>query len=278
MMKRLYFIFHTSYFIPIVLFCKKTIMKLLGLIGYPLGHSFSKPYFNNKFTQLGIANEWYYESFSIENIEKLHDILRGYPELVGLNVTIPYKQSVMPFIHKFDETAIEIGAVNCIRIENNQLTGYNTDAYGFEKSLLGLINTPNMESLLNLKLKALILGTGGASKAVAYVLKKWYIPFHFVSRSRSKTTLSYDDVDAEMMSTHQLVVNTTPLGTSPNTEGCAPLPYKFIGKQHFLYDLVYNPETTAFMKRGLAQGAKAKSGLDMLYFQAEKGWEIWNEK
>lgn len=251
-------------------------MKLLGLIGYPLGHSFSKPYFNNKFAELGLASEWYYETFSIENIEKLHDILRGHPELVGLNVTIPYKQAVMPFLDKLDETASEIGAVNCIHIKNGVLTGYNTDAYGFEKSLLGLIQASDLESLLNLELKALILGTGGASKAVAYVLKKLHIPFHYVSRTRSDNALAYEDVNEEIMSTHRLIINGSPLGMSPNTEGCPPLPYEHIGNQHFLYDLIYNPEVTTFMQRGLAQGAKAKSGLDMLHFQAEKGWEIWN--
>jgi shikimate dehydrogenase len=253
-------------------------MKYLGLIGYPLGHSFSKSYFNTKFAQLGIEKEWYYETFSIENIEKLTDILRGYPNLVGLNVTIPYKQAVLPFLDKLDETAAEIGAVNCIRFEKGKLIGYNTDVYGFEKSLLGLLNTPDLETLLNLNLKALILGTGGASKAVLYVLKKWHIPVHYVSRTRSDTSLSYEDIDAEMMHSHHLIVNTTPLGMSPNTEGCPPLPYEHIGNQHFLYDLVYNPETTEFMKRGIAQGAKVKNGLDMLIFQAEKGWKIWNQK
>jgi shikimate dehydrogenase len=249
-------------------------MKYLGLIGYPLGHSFSKPYFNNKFEALGIANEWYYETFSIENIEKLVDILRGYPTLVGLNVTIPYKLTVMSFLDKLDETAAQIGAVNCIRIENGQLTGYNTDAFGFEKSLLGLI--PDLETQCQNNLKALILGTGGASKATAYILKKWRIPFQYVSRTRSETTVSYDDLDANIMKTHRLIINGTPLGMSPNTEGYPPLPYEYIDNQHFLYDLIYNPEITEFMKRGMAQGAKAKSGLDMLHFQAEKGWEIWN--
>jgi shikimate dehydrogenase len=251
-------------------------MKLLGLLGYPLGHSFSKPYFNNKFAELGLTSEWYYESFSIPDIEKLHDILREHPNLVGLNVTIPYKQAVMPFVDKFDETASEIGAVNCIRIKDGVLTGYNTDAYGFEKSLLGLINVPDLESLLHLNLKGLILGTGGASKAVAYVLKKLHIPFHYVSRTRSDTSLAYEDVDADVLATHHLIINCSPLGMSPNTEGCPPLLYEHIGNQHFLYDLVYNPEVTTFLKRGLAHGAKAKNGLDMLHFQAEKGWEIWN--
>ncbi len=252
-------------------------MKLLGLIGYPLSHSFSKPYFNKKFAEMGLSDEWHYESFAIENIEKLSDILRGHPELVGLNVTIPYKQAVMPFIDTFDESAAEIGAVNCIDIRNGHMKGYNTDAYGFEKSVLGLLNTPNLERLLNLNLKALILGTGGASKAVAYTLKKWHIPFQYVSRTRSETSLSYDDMDEKIITSHRLIVNTTPLGMSPNTDGCPPLPYEFIGNQHFMYDLVYNPTITQFLKRGLDNGANAKNGLDMLYFQAERGWEIWNQ-
>ena len=198
-------------------------------------------------------------------------------ELIGLNVTIPYKQAVLPFIDTFDESAAEIGAVNCIDMRNGQMKGYNTDAYGFEKSVLGLLNTPNLETLLNLNLKALVLGTGGASKAIAYVLKKWHIPFHYVSRTRSETSLSYEDIDEKIMTTHRLIVNTTPLGMSPNTEGCPPLPYKYIGNQHFLYDLVYNPAITQFLKRGLDNGANGKNGLDMLYFQAERGWEIWNQ-
>ena len=251
-------------------------MKLLALIGYPLGHSFSKPYFNKKFAELGLSDAWYYDAFPIENIEKFVDLLRGYPELVGLNVTIPYKQTVMQYVDKLDETAAEIGAVNCIRIESGVLTGYNTDAYGFEQSLLGLINAPDLAHFQALNLKALILGTGGSSKAVAYVLKKLNIPFQYVSRTRSATSLAYDDIDETTIATHRLIVNCSPLGMSPNTEGCPQLPYESIDNQHFLYDLVYNPEVTTFLKRGLAQGAKVKNGLDMLHFQAERGWEIWN--
>ncbi|MBL7817480.1 MAG: shikimate dehydrogenase [Saprospiraceae bacterium] len=252
-------------------------MKHLGLIGYPLGHSFSKSYFNNKFKALGVDNEWFYDTYPIENIEKFTDLLKGQPDLVGLNVTIPYKQEVIPFVDKLDKSASEVGAINCIRIENGILVGYNTDVYGFEKSLIDMLVDGNIDTLPQLSLKALVLGTGGASKAVAYVMKKLNIPFHYVSRNRTPESLSYKDVNAEILATHHLIINGTPLGMSPNTEGCPPLPYENIGNQHFLYDLVYNPEVTEFMKRGIVQGAKVKNGYDMLLYQAEKGWEIWNQ-
>jgi shikimate dehydrogenase len=251
--------------------------NLLGLIGFPLTHSFSKKYFTQKFENEGLTHAWAYELWSIDNIEKLPEILRGYPQLIGLNVTIPYKESVMPHIQTFDITAQEVGAVNCIKITTQNgkqhLKGYNTDYYGFQKSLLGLLPEGDI-SVLNLK--ALILGTGGAAKAVAYALKTLNIPYQYVSRNAIKNGFSYDALTADIINDHRLIINTSPLGMSPNTEGYPPLPYEGIGNQHFMYDLVYNPETTTFMKRGTAQGAKAKSGLDMLYFQAEKGWEIWN--
>jgi shikimate dehydrogenase len=262
--------------------------NLLGLIGYPLTHSFSKKYFTQKFENEGLTHAWAYELWSIDSIEKLSEILsgneiltssglRGYPNLVGLNVTIPYKESVLPYIHELDITAQEIGAVNCIKITiqngKQHLKGYNTDYYGFQKSLLGLLPEGDI-SVLNLK--ALILGTGGAAKAVAYALKTLDIPYQYVSRKALDNGLSYEELTPSIIHEHRLIINTTPLGMTPNTEGYPPFPYEGIGNQHFMYDLVYNPETTAFMKRGIVQGAKAKSGLDMLYFQAEKGWEIWN--
>ncbi len=251
--------------------------NLLGLIGYPLTHSFSKKYFTQKFENEGLAHAWAYELWSIGSIEKLTEILRGYPNLIGLNVTIPYKESVMPYVHELDIMAKEVGAVNCIKITTKNgkqyLKGYNTDYYGFQKSLLGLLPEGDI-SILNLE--ALILGTGGAAKAVAYALKMLDIPYKYVSRKAMDNGLSYAELTADIINAHRLIINTTPLGMSPNTEGYPLLPYEGIGNQHFLYDLVYNPEMTAFMKRGIAQGAKAKSGLDMLYFQAEKGWEIWN--
>jgi shikimate dehydrogenase len=269
---------HQSFFI----FAKNKLFmsyskNLLGLIGYPLTHSFSKKYFTQKFENEGLMHEWAYELWSIDGIGKLPEILRGYPNLVGLNVTIPYKESVMPYVHELDITAREVGAVNCIKITilngKQHLKGYNTDYHGFQKSLLGLLPEGNIS---NLKLEALILGTGGAAKAVAYALKMLDIPYIYVSRKATNNGLSYAELTPNIISDHRLIINTTPLGMTPNTEGFPPLPYEDIGNQHFIYDLVYNPETTAFMKLGIAQGAKAKSGLDMLYFQAEKGWEIWN--
>jgi shikimate dehydrogenase len=247
--------------------------KLLGLIGYPLSHSFSKKYFTQKFENEVLTHEWEYELFPIDDIKKIAEILRGYPNLVGLNVTIPYKEQVMPYIDEFDEEAAKIGAVNCIKITEGRLKGFNTDVYGFEKSLLGLI-APKGENITHLK--ALVLGTGGVAKGVIYVLKKWGIAYKWVSRTRSEGILSYTDLTKDIIKAHSVIINTTPLGMSPNTEGCPPIPYKCIDNQHFMYDLVYNPELTTFMINGLEQGAKAKSGLDMLYFQAEKGWEIWN--
>jgi shikimate dehydrogenase len=277
-------------------------MKQLGLIGFPLTHSFSKRYFNEKFEKEGLAHDWYYELFSIENVRELPEILskgltseRG-GNFVGMNVTIPHKESVLPFMDELDETAQAVGAVNCIKISypNSKpyLKGFNTDYYGFQKSLLGLLEQKNKDVVElsspvcyaqefqdnNLKnLKALILGTGGAAKAVAYALKNLNIPYKYVSRKAFENGFTYIDLTEQLISEYHLLINTTPLGMSPNTEGCPDIPYEGIGNQHFMYDLVYNPEVTTFMKRGLEKGAKAKSGLDMLYFQAEKGWEIWNQ-
>ena len=255
-------------------------MKLLGLIGYPLSHSFSKKYFTQKFENEGLTHDWEYELFPIESIEQLPDLLRGHPDFVGLNVTIPYKESVMYWLDELDETAETIGAVNCIKIIDGKLKGYNTDYYGFQKSLLGLICPPRPQggSLVegSLDLKALILGTGGSAKAVSYALKELKIPYQYVSRHKSAHGFTYADLDKSIMASHQLIVNCTPLGMSPNTEGCPPIPYEYLDNQHFMYDLIYNPEESTFLKKGKERGAKVKSGLDMLYFQAEKGWEIWN--
>jgi shikimate dehydrogenase len=261
-------------------------MKQLGLIGFPLTHSFSKRYFTEKFDKEGLSNAWHYELFSIEKADKLLDILRGYPNLVGMNVTIPHKETVMPFMDELDETAQAVGAVNCIKITYPEgkphLKGFNTDYYGFQKSLLGLLETEkkDLEWISQgfedkKSLKALILGTGGAAKAVAYALKNLAIRYKYVSRNAFENGLTYENLTPEALSEYRLIINTTPLGMSPNTEGCPSIPYEGIGSQHFMYDLIYNPETTTFLERGLEKGAKIKSGLDMLYFQAEKGWEIW---
>jgi shikimate dehydrogenase len=247
-------------------------MKLLGLIGYPLSHSFSKKYFSQKFENEGLTADWQYELFPIETINAFPELLKSHPELVGLNVTIPFKEDVMQYITELHPTAKEVGAVNCIKFEGEKLIGFNTDYYGFQKSLLGLLSNEHNKR----QLKALILGTGGAAKAVAYALKNLNIPYQYVSRSASDSGLTYDEVTEGILSNHHLIINTSPLGMSPHTEGCPSIPYKYLGNQHFLYDLVYNPEVTTFLNKGIQQGAKTKSGLDMLYFQAEKGWNIWN--
>jgi shikimate dehydrogenase len=254
-------------------------MKQLGLIGYPLGHSFSKKYFTQKFEQQGISNDWQYELYSIDSIEKLPEILRGSKkQLTGLNVTIPYKTAVMPFLDALDPDAAAVGAVNCIKImwkENNarpHLKGYNTDVFGFEKTMLRMLGGTIPEGL-----KGLILGTGGAAKASAFVLKKNNIPFKYVSRTRTETTISYDDLDKNILDTHRLIVNSTPLGMSPNTEGVPPLPFEFIGAGHFIFDLIYNPEKTKLMSMAEERGATVENGVEMLIEQAEQGWRIWQE-
>ncbi len=244
-------------------------MKLLGLIGYPLSHSFSKKYFTQKFEQLHIADAWRYELFSIENIKLLPKILADNPELVGLNVTIPYKEEVLPFINTFDDNAKKIGAVNCIAIRDGQLKGYNTDIIGFDVSLKELIGNET-------HLEALILGTGGAAKGVEFVLTQRGIPFRYVSRHNVKNYLTYDEITPKIMAQYRLIINTTPLGMSPNPETFPPILYNHLSEKHFLYDLVYNPQETLFMKRGSEYGAQVKNGLDMLHIQAEAGWKIWN--
>lgn len=253
-------------------------MKQLGLLGYPLGHSFSKKYFNQKFENQGLSDEWHYELFSIDSIQKLPEILRGYENrLVGLNVTIPYKTAVLPFLDALDANAAKIGAVNCIKIswehtdKKPYLTGYNTDVLGFEKSMLTLLGGSIPEGL-----NALILGTGGAGKAVAFTFKKLNIPFKYVSRTRAEGVLSYEGLEENTMKTHRFIVNSTPLGTSPNAEGCPEIPFQFIDNQHFILDLIYNPEITQLMLRAAERGAKVQNGMEMLIEQAEEGWRIWN--
>ena len=256
-------------------------MKLLGLIGYPLSHSFSKKYFTQKFEKEGLTHDWQYELFPIETIEKFLELIQTYSPpksdgqlyLAGLNVTIPYKEAVIPFLDILHETAKEIGAVNCIKFSEGKLVGYNTDYFGFQKSLLGLLDGAHLKG----DLEALILGTGGSAKAVAYALKDLKIPYLYVSRRPSEKGLTYEELDNAILKTHRLLINTTPLGMSPHTEGCPPIPYETLDESFFMYDLVYNPVETTFLKNGKARGAKVKNGLDMLHFQAEKGWEIWNE-
>lgn len=244
-------------------------MRIFGLIGYPLSHSFSERYFAEKFERQQISDA-VYRNFELADITGIHAIIQSNPELVGLNVTIPHKQTIIPFLTELSSEANEIGAVNCIRIKGEQLIGHNTDAYGFEMSIKPFIEN-NYE-------RALILGTGGASKAIAYVLKKWGIQFFHVTRNpHAPNHISYSELNAESIRHFPLIVNTTPLGTSPDILTKPDLPYSALTPAHFCYDLVYNPAQTAFMTAAAAQGAKVMNGLKMLELQAEKSWQIWNQ-
>jgi shikimate dehydrogenase len=242
-------------------------MRVFGLVGYPLTHSFSQKFFTEKFAQLGLT-DCVYENFSLENIRQLADVLDTRKELRGFNITIPYKKQVLDFLSERSSVVTDTGACNCVNIQNGRLTGYNTDVTGFEQSLLPFLK-PNHT-------KALVLGTGGASAAVVFVLKKLGIPFQSVSRNISNDAIRYQDVDQAMLSTHQLVINTTPLGMSPNTDACPTIPYQFLTPAHHLYDLIYNPAETKFLEKGKEQGATIQNGYEMLVLQAEESWRIWN--
>jgi len=241
-------------------------MRKFGLIGYPLSHSFSQKYFTEKFQQLGIS-DCRYELYAIKDIAELKTVLQD-PELCGLNVTIPYKQAVIPFLDGRNEIVEKIRACNCIRIQHGRLYGYNTDTVGFEESLVRKLQPDHK--------RALILGTGGASKAVEYVLRKLDIAYMFVSRNAGHGVLRYEEVTDDILRRHTLVINTTPLGMYPAVDVCPPLPYAAIGPQHYLFDLVYNPPLTLFLRYGKGRGAVVENGYDMLIGQAEESWRIWN--
>ena len=245
--------------------------KLYGLIGYPLSHSFSKQYFAHKFEREGIPNAMY-ELFPLETIEALPQLLKAQPELVGLNVTIPYKQQVIPFLTRLDAVAERIGAVNTIRIDpvSSERIGYNSDYYGFKQSLQTWLG----ERVIR---QALVLGTGGASKAVVCVLQDLHIVPTYASRQAATNVVTYEALRlAGQLSAYPLIINTTPLGMSPQVDTAPDLDYSQLTTEHYCYDLVYNPEETLFMKQAAAQGAHTKNGLEMLHLQAEKSWEIWN--
>jgi shikimate dehydrogenase len=244
-------------------------MVLYGLIGRSLLYSFSKNYFEAKFSKLGL-NDYSYVNFEISRIEEIEEIIDQNKNLRGLNVTVPYKESVIPFLESLSDEAQTIGAVNCIKIENGKLMGYNTDVYGFSQSIKPFLDN-NHE-------RALILGTGGASKAVAFALKRLGVEFHFVtsgSEKKTSNTFFYSEINSHVMNAFKLVVNCTPLGTFPNITACPPLPYEQFTAQHLAYDLVYNPERTLFLQKAGEQGAITVNGLSMLQLQAEKSWEIW---
>jgi shikimate dehydrogenase len=244
-------------------------MNLYGLIGYPLGHSFSKQYFNQKFEKEGLE-DCFFELYPLKQIEEFKGLIRSTPGLKGLAVTIPYKESVIPFLHALTEEARKIGAVNCIEILEEGLKGHNTDVVGFEQSFVPLLQHHHT--------KALVLGTGGASKAVQYVLGKLGIPFLLVSRTPDGPhSISYDDIDEELLKEYTVIINCTPLGMSPNDQQKPQLPYQYISFVHYFYDLVYKPAETAFLLEGKSRGAVVKNGYDMLIIQAEENWKIWNE-
>ncbi|MCY7409565.1 MAG: shikimate dehydrogenase [Chitinophagales bacterium] len=243
-------------------------MKLFGLIGFPLTHSFSQNYFAQKFLKENIV-ECVYENFPIENIDLFPSVIMENPELAGLNVTIPHKELVIPFLDKIEDVAKEVGAVNTIKIIGGKTIGYNTDAYGFMQSI--------MKILKPIHSSALILGTGGSSKAVAYALKKMGIEYDFVSRNPDGRELRYEDLHEDVLRHYKIIINCTPLGMFPNVDDCPPLNYDFITRSHLLFDLIYNPDETLFLKNGKEKGAIVKNGLEMLELQAERSWEIWNE-
>ena len=247
-------------------------MRKFGLIGYPLTHSFSQKYFTEKFQKENIEDASY-QNFPIKKIDELTSLVENDKELLGLNVTIPYKEQVLSLLDKIDKNAQEIGAVNTIKIfrSNNKikLVGYNTDVYGFQKPLL--------EAIKPIHKRALILGTGGASKAVAWVLKNLDIEFSYISRNpKTNKDIKYGEISSEQLNEYKIIINTSPVGMYPNVKDYPNLPYSGVTREHILYDLVYNPELSSFLQKGSEKKATLINGLPMLYLQAEKTWEIWN--
>jgi shikimate dehydrogenase len=241
-------------------------MQRYGLIGFPLKNSFSANYFNQKFAEQGL--DAVYQNFALEDIEAFPELIKNNKDLHGLNVTIPYKQHVIPFLNQVDVVARQIGAVNTIKFTQNKLIGYNTDVFGFEKSILPLLK-PWHQS-------ALVLGTGGASKAVNYVLNKLGIKHTHVGRKANEGLL-YEELDKSNMRSNQIIINCTPLGMFPLVDDYPLIPYQYITNLHLVYDLIYLPEETLFLKQARENGAVTKNGLEMLTLQAEKAWQIWNE-
>ncbi len=263
-------------------------MKKFGLIGYPLGHSFSEKYFSEKFEKLGLSDHEY-KLYPLQNLSDFPALLKDDKDICGLNVTIPHKIGVMYYLDEIDPVAKEVDAVNCIKVTHHhavrslfsgelctmnahkpKLKGYNTDVYGFEQSLKPMLK--------NYHKKALVLGNGGAARAVKYVLEKLKIDYTFVSRKPYGNIISYQDLGKEVVKEHKIIINTSPVGTYPNIDEAPAIPYDFIDDKHLFYDLIYNPEETTFLKRGREKGAQIKNGYEMLELQAEKSWDIWNSK
>lgn len=245
-------------------------MRTFGLIGYPLSHSFSKKYFTEKFAREGIQDA-VYELFPLETIQAFPGLMAEHPGLCGLNVTIPYKESVIPFLDALDAGAAAIGAVNVIKVEAERLTGYNSDAHGFEVSLKRFLDQNNARPE-----RALVLGTGGAAKAVVWVLQRLGIEYLFVSRSEGPGRITYADLDAQYLEAYPLLINTTPVGMAPHIGDCPAIPYHLLSARNLLYDLVYNLEPSLFLQRGAQAGCPVVNGLEMLYLQAERAWTLWN--
>lgn len=246
-------------------------MKRFGIIGYPLGHSFSPGFFNEKFENEGI--DAHYDRYELPVITDLQAVIDYTPDLCGFNVTIPYKEKVMSYLDSVSPEARAIGAVNVVKITRKDgnktyLEGYNSDVIGFTRSIKPLLDRHHK--------KALILGTGGASKAVSYGLHQLGLETVLVSRSQKDKTIQYKQITPELLSEYTVIVNCTPCGMAPHFNECPDIPYEALSKQHLLYDLIYNPDETLFLKKGKAQGALTKNGLEMLLLQAEAGWEIWN--
>ena len=244
-------------------------MRKFGLIGYPLKHSFSKSYFEKKFSNLNI-NDASYENFELNNIKDLNLIITNNSNISGLNVTIPFKERVISYLDEIDEEAKKIGSVNVIKFHNNKLSGFNTDYLGFKKSLLDWIPKINFS--------ALVLGSGGSSNAICYTLKQLKIPYKIVSRFSGESRISYDELlKSDDLINNNLIINTTPLGMYPNIDTIPNLNFDQINSNHYVFDLVYNPEKTKLLSISESKGAKVKNGFEMLVNQAELSWDIWNK-
>jgi shikimate dehydrogenase len=239
-----------------------------GLLGKNISYSFSRGYFTTKFSELELPN-YSYDNFDLKDISEFKEVLKNTANLIGLNVTIPYKEAIISYLTELEPSALEIGAVNTIKISPSGLKGYNTDAYGFKTSIEPYLKKHHT--------KALILGTGGASKAIAYVLKQLEIEFTFVSRTGKNNGYTYETLDQNIMESSSLIINCSPQGTFPNITEKPELPYEYITEKHLLFDLIYNPEKTAFLAHGETKGATVLNGFHMLELQAEKAWEIWNK-
>lgn len=241
-------------------------MQEYGIIGKSLQHSFSPKYFNDKFAALHLDAQFL--AFELKQIKDFPELLKNNRNLKGLCITIPYKESIIAYLDILDKSAQQIGAVNCIQFKDNQLIGYNTDIIGFKQSLQPLLHAHHN--------KALILGTGGAAKAIQQALIALNITFTIVSRTENENCITYAQLNEDIIKAHTIIINCTPLGTFPNIDEKINIPYNFIGHQHIMYDLIYNPALTSFLKAGAQQGAVIKNGLEMLHLQAEANWVLWN--